>query len=164
MAGNKKPRRRYNPKSRAGQVKLRAQPWKIHAVFEPVEVILDEIEQSGMVSVTEDGTPIFSELAHNDVYEFVPSLCGLIDAFDLHAERNSLPVVTDGLKLVCVKLDKGEMLDQYDLAGARQSIAALKKQSGDMEADYAHRLIRDVQIKFEIEARQERELLDNVVL
>ncbi|CAB3730187.1 hypothetical protein LMG22037_05513 [Paraburkholderia phenoliruptrix] len=146
----------YSPKSRAGQVKLRAQPWKIHAVFEPVEAILDEIELSGMVSVTEEGKPIFSELAHNDVYEFVPSLCGLIDAFDLHAERNALPIVTNALKTVCVKLDKGQMLDQFDLAGARESIAALKKQSGDMEADYAYRLIRDIQIKFELEAQQER--------
>ncbi|MEX3933305.1 hypothetical protein AB4Y32_16130 [Paraburkholderia phymatum] len=159
MSRNKKPRKRYNPQSRAGHVKLRAQPWKIHAVFEPVEAILDEIESSGMVSVTEEGKPIFSELAHNDVYEFVPSLCGLIDAFDLHAERNGLPIVTNPLKTVCVKLDKGEMLDQYDLAGARHSITALKKQSGDMEADYAYRLIRDIQIKFELEARQEREQL-----
>jgi hypothetical protein len=156
MGATKKRGKKYNPQSRAGHVKLRAQPWKIHAVFEPVEAILDEIEHSGMVSVTEDGKPIFSELAHNDVYEFVPSLCGLIDAFDLHAERNSLPIVTDALKLVCVKLDKEQMLDQYDLAGARQSIAALKAQSGDMEADYASRLIRDVQIKFELEAQQER--------
>lgn len=156
MAGNKKPRRRYSPQSRAGHVKLRAQPWKIHAVFEPVEAILDEIEQSGMVSVTEEGKPIFSELAHNDVYEFVPSLSGLIDAFDLHAERNALSIVTGPLKRVCVKLDKGEMLDQHDMAGARQSIAALKRQSGDMEADYAYKLIRDIQIKFELEAQQER--------
>jgi hypothetical protein len=110
-----------------------------------------------MVSVTEEGKPIFSELAHNDVYEFAPSLCGLVDAFDLHAERNALPIVTDALKVVCVKLDKGQMLDQYDLAGARKSIAALKAQSGDMEADYAYRLIRDIQIKFELEAQQERE-------
>jgi hypothetical protein len=156
MSRSQRPRKKYNPQSRGGQVKLRAQPWKIHAVFEPVEAILDEIEQSGMVSVTEEGKPIFSELAHNDVYEFVPSLCGLIDAFDLHAERNALPIVTDALKRVCVKLDKGEMLDQFDLAGARQSIAALKKQSGDMEADYAYRLIRDIQIKFALEAQQER--------
>lgn len=156
MSRSQKPRKKYNPQTRAGHVKLRAQPWKIRAVFEPVEAILDEIEQSGMVSVTEDGKPIFSELAHNDVYEFVPSLCGLIDAFDLHAERNALPIVTDALKQVCVKLDKGQMLDQYDLSGARQSIAALKTQSGDMEADYAYRLIRDIQIKFELEAQQER--------
>jgi hypothetical protein len=156
MAGNRKPRKPYNPQSRAGRVKLRAQPWKIHAVFEPVEAILDEIEQSGTVNVTEDGTPIFSELAHNDIYEFVPSLCGLVDAFDLHAERNSLPIATNALKTVCVKLDKGQMLDQFDLAGARRDIAALKVQSGDMEADYAYRLIRDIQIKFELEAQQER--------
>ncbi|WP_027798276.1 hypothetical protein [Paraburkholderia dilworthii] len=159
MSRSQKPRKKYNPQSRAGHVKLRAQPWKIHAVFEPVEAILEEIEQSGMVSVTEEGKPIFSELAHNDVYEFVPSLCGLIDAFDLHAERNALPIVTDPLKQVCVKLDRGEMLDQYDIANSRWSIAELKKQSGDMQADYAYRLIRDIQIKFELEARQEREQL-----
>lgn len=157
MPTNKKPPKPYRPKVNSGRVKLRAQMWKIYAVFEPVEAILDEIEHSGMVSVTQEGTPIFSELAHNDVYEFVPSLCGLIDAFDLHAERNSLPNVTEPLKVVCVKLDKGQMLDQYDLAGARQSIAALKKQSGDMEADYAYRLILDIQLKFELEAHMERE-------
>ena len=158
MAQSKKRKgaKRYDPQTRAGHVKLRAQPWKIHAVFEPIEAILEEIEQSGMISVTEEGKPIFSELAHNDVYEFVPSLCGLIDEFDLHAERNAPPIVTDALKRVCVKLDKGEMLDQYDLADARKSIAELKKQSGDMQADYAYRLVRDVQIKFELEAQMER--------
>lgn len=155
MAGNKKPRKKYVPGRSSAHVKLRAQPWKIHAVFEPIEAILDEIEHSGTVSVTEDGTPIFSEMAHNEIYEFVPSLGGLIEAFDLHAERNSLPIVTEPLKRMCVKLDKGQMLDQFDMADCRRSIALLKGQSADMEAEYAYKLIRDIQIKFEIEGRQE---------
>lgn len=55
MAQSKKRKgaKRYDPQTRAGHVKLRAQPWKIHAVFEPVEAILEEIEQSGMIIVTE---------------------------------------------------------------------------------------------------------------
>lgn len=153
MAASKKRKgaKKYDARSRAGHVKLRAQPWKIHAVFEPIESILDEMEQQGTVSVDQNDTPIFSELAHNDVYEFVPALGGLIDAFDLHAERHGLPVVTDALKRICVKLEKGEMLDQYDMAAARRSIASLKSQAGDMEVDYAFRLVRDVQIKFKLE-------------
>ncbi|VWB07742.1 hypothetical protein [Burkholderia lata] len=154
MARSQKPRKHYNPKYRSGHVKLRAQPWKIHAVFEPIESILDEMEQQGTVSVDQDDAPIFSELAHNDVYEFVPALGGLIDAFDLHAERHGLPVVTDALKHLCVKLEKSEMLDQHDMAAARRSIAAMKTQAGEMEVDYAFRLVRDVQIKFKIEECQ----------
>lgn len=45
MSRSQKPRKPYRPKWNSGGVKLRSEPWRVAAVFNPLESMLDAIER-----------------------------------------------------------------------------------------------------------------------
>jgi hypothetical protein len=151
MAGNKKARKPYQPKWNAGGRLLRHEMWKISAVFTPVEAIVEQLEHDGTVTTDESGAPVFSDRTEGCYYAMGPSIRGLTDAFDLHSNRNKRPILTNGLAVLCGKLELGHEITALDIAAAKRSIASMRQESAHMTSRYASALVADVQLKFELE-------------
>lgn len=152
MAGTKKTRKPYQPKWNAGGTLLRHEMWKISAVFTPVEAIVDQLERDGTVMTDENGVPVFSDRTEGCYYAMGPSIRGLTDAFDLHSNRHKRPILTNGLAVLCGKLELGHEITELDIAAAKRSIAAMRHEAAQMTSRYASALVQDVQLKFELEA------------
>lgn len=61
MAASKKPRKPHRKCWNAGGVLLKSEPWKVRAVFGPLEAILDQLEQHGTVDIAGNGAPVSME-------------------------------------------------------------------------------------------------------
>jgi len=151
MARSTKPRKKYVPKWNAGKT-LRTEPWKVAAVFGPVESILDRLERDGEISIDPDDRPLFNDQIDGNHYALAPSMRGLTDAFDLHRERQGKPLVSSGLLGLVSRLESGDDIDQADIDAARKSVAAMRADALEMSGEYAAGLVKTCQIKFEMEA------------
>ena len=151
MPGNKKTGKQRRPKWNAGGTLLRHEPWKIAGVFAPIEAILSELERDGTVTTDQNGKPLFFDKTEGHCYAMGPSIRGLTDAFDLHSRRNNRPITTNGLAVLCLKLEMRREVEAADIAAAKRSVTAMRAESAHMTSAYASRLVRDVQISFELE-------------
>lgn len=144
MAGNRKPRKVISPK-------LRTQPWRVAAVFQPIESILAQIEQAGEVTTDEKGMPIFKDSGDGNWYATAPALEGIIDAYATHAYRSSRPMPLDALRRFAKKLEYASPITLADCAEVKRDLAVLRKETLGMTAEYAASLVRTTQIKIELE-------------
>ncbi|UXC37149.1 hypothetical protein [Cupriavidus gilardii] len=154
MSRSQKPRKPYRPKWNSGGVKLRSEPWRVAAVFAPLESMLDAIERDGEVMATRDGTPIFRDLNDGHYYETAPALEGIIDAFHTHAMRQNRPMPLEPLRLLARKLRYAMPLEMADITAVRQAIKVLRAESLEMTLQYANDLIRTTQIRIELDERE----------
>lgn len=151
MSRNKKPRKQYRPGRSAANVPLRAQPWKLHAAFEPIESLLIQIEHTGTVDVTDKGMPILRAPGESEWVETSSAIEGFIDAFEIHAHRSRQQINMQALQQLANKLRYGSPLFQRDIDSARVCVAALRQIASGFPAGYAKDLVQSVQIKHELE-------------
>lgn len=154
MSQSQKPRKPYRPKWNMGGVKMRSEPWRVAAVFDPLEAILDGLERDGEVTTTRDGTPIFRDMNDGCYYETAPALEGIIDAFATHAVRQHRPMPLEPLRVLARKLRYAMPLEMADVAAARQSVKALRAESMEMTLRYANDLVKTTQIRIELDERE----------
>ena len=134
--------------------RLRTQPWKIFAVFDPIERILSRIEREGVVDAA-GGVPVFHEDSRGGWYEVVPAINGVIE-FHEHAQtRYGLQCDVSGLKKLAKKLELGAPLFTGDITAARASIDTCKQQAGALRVSQALDLVRTVQISMEMDKLQQ---------
>lgn len=125
---------------------LRTQPWKIHAVFSPLDIVIARLEHDGTVET--DGRFIsFWDAASNERYDLVAALLGIVEFFEL-AERREYIATQDqsGLKKLAMKLYNDAPLFEADVAKAKAEIARLKQVSGTLRASAAADIIKSIQI------------------
>ncbi|MGT2507885.1 hypothetical protein [Cupriavidus basilensis] len=155
MSRQKKPRRKaYRPCWNGGGAKLRAEPWKVEAVFGPLERILDAIDRDGCVTATKDGVPVFQDCNDGDWYEMAPAIEGVVAAYEIHAKRQARELPLQPLKRLVMMLRYAMPLQQSDVDAARASIATLRHESMEMRADYARDLVRTTQVRIELDKQE----------
>lgn len=154
MAGTKKPRKPYRQAWNAGGVKLRTEPWKVDAVFRPLEKIIDAIERDGTVTATTAGVPVFQDCNDGCWYETAPAIEGVVAAYEIHARRQRRALPLDPLRLLVRKIRYSMPLQQSDVDGARGALAALRAESMDMRSDYARDLVKITQIRIELDKKE----------
>lgn len=147
MAVSKRPRKPYRPGRASCGVRLRAEPWKVSATFDPVTAILDELEQQGTVNVDEKGRAVVSNAADGQWYTACDSIMGIVDAFEIHQSRCGRAMPLEPLRLLVRKLDAGMPLFDTDTVPARAALATLKAEAMNMRADYARDLANTVSIQ-----------------
>jgi hypothetical protein len=151
MSAKAKRNKKYRPRSE-GQRLLKTQPWKIAAVFNPLEAILNQLEQQGTIDVeTYTGRPIFKD--HNDGhwYESPVAIMGVVDAYAIHEQRRGIDLDMAPLRQLAKKLDVGMPIFPSDTASCRECLKRMKAETMTMTADYARGLIVDFQIKEELQ-------------
>lgn len=154
MARSKKPRKPYRPAWNGGGVKLRTEPWKVDAVFRPLETILDELGRDGTVTTTAAGVPIFRDRNDGCWYETAPAVEGVACAFEIHGMRQCRAVPVEALLLLARKLRYAMPIDEADVEAARRDLVALRAEAMQMTAAYARDLVRTTQVRIEFDAKE----------
>lgn len=154
MAANKKPRKAYRPSWNAGGVKLRTEPWKVEAVFSPLEQILAVIERDGTVTTNAAGVPIFQDTNDGCWYETAPAVEGIVCAYEIHSKRSGRAMPLEPLQRLVRKLRYAMPVQQSDVEAARAALAVLRRETMGMRADYARDLVRTTQVRIEMDARE----------
>jgi hypothetical protein len=135
---------------------MATQPWRVVAVFHPIERILHRIESDGTIDACQ-GQPVFYEHGKAGWYEFVGAIRGLIHFHELAAERLNEPAAVAGMVRLANKLDTGAPLFESDLQRCRESIAECKRQALSLTIRMADELLRIVQTSALAEAAEESE-------
>lgn len=155
MAGNKKPRKQHRPGWNSGGVLLKSQPWKMKAVFGPLESILDQLERDGTVDCATNGAPVFKDNVDGHWYCTVSALNGVIEAYEIHERRYNRTLGLEPLRILSNKLQYGMPIFESDTKAARECLVRMRVETMQMTADYAKQLTKDFQIKEALEKLQE---------
>jgi hypothetical protein len=89
-------------------------------------------------------------------YPIKPSLEGLCDSFDMHAQRWQRPVMSEGLRDLMQLLEDGADLCQMDVTRARESVALMKAEARMMTIRYASDLVQAASIAIELHNKMAR--------
>jgi hypothetical protein len=130
--------------------KLACYPWKVEAVFYPLDRIMHRLESEGTVEVAQ-GRAVFREEMRGGWYDMAAAMEGIIEFHTLAEERHGLAVDLDGLIKLRAKLQYASPLFDSDLAKARASIEACKRQALQLTLDEAQDLLTTVQISSELD-------------
>lgn len=124
---------------------LKCVPWRIFAVFAPIEQILSRLEADGTIEVS-GRQVVFKEDSKGGYYDAPAALRGVAQFHDIAAERYGIPADTDALWKFAAKLDAGMPLFETDIAAVRSSIASCKQQAMRLRVSQAESVLRTVQI------------------
>lgn len=124
---------------------MATQPWRIVAVFGPIERILHRIEADGTIDAVQ-GRPVFYEDSNAGWYEFVEAIRGIIQFHLLAAERLGEQADVLGLARLANKLDAGSPLFEADIEAAYRSIEICKRQALRLTIGAAGEMLQTVQI------------------
>jgi hypothetical protein len=124
---------------------LRCCPWRVFAVFAPIERILSRLEIDGTVEVA-GRQVVFKEDSKGGWYDAPAALRGVAEFHDIAASRYHIPANTDPLWKFAAKLDAGMPLFEADIIGVRASIESCKQQAMRLRVSEAESILRTVQI------------------
>lgn len=150
MPKSSKPRKAYRPKP-VGSIRLAARPWKIDAVFAPIERLLARMEIDGTIDDAQ-GRAIFKE--DGGWYEVVPALRGVIEFHELATQRYGLPADTAALRRLANKLEVNSPLFEQDIAAARRDIDSCKRQAAQLTEDQAQSLLNTTRLAIALDEQR----------
>ena len=145
MAKTKRRNKAYKPRD-PESILLRFEPWKVAAVMNPLESIVDQLERDGTIDVADDGQAVFKDHCDGVWYYSPVAILGVVDAYEIHERRAGVQLQLDPLRRLANKLKYQMMIDQNDTAAARGCLERIRAATLNMTAGYAKRLIKDFQI------------------
>lgn len=129
---------------------LLTQPWRVMAVFAPVEQVIARIERDGTIDAA-GGMAVFKEDNTGGWYDLIAALNGVIEFHELAASRYGYRAQTAGLAKLASKLHHGAPVFDSDLAAAKQSIVSCKQQAMRLRVSQAVDLVDTVRISMEFD-------------
>ena len=132
-------------------LRLALTPWKIAAVFAPIERVIAQIENNGTVDAAR-GVPVFRETHNGGWYEIVAALDGVIDYHRRAAEYKTLVVNLAPLERLRNKLKNDSPIFPDELSAAQSCIDQLKRFAGALTQGEANDLLHTARIAWEFEA------------
>lgn len=126
--------------------------FKMQYVLGPLESIIDGIERTGTVDTEAGGTPIFQPYGEKTWCASVPAIIGIVDFFDMWATRHNHPLNLEGLRQLAKRLEYAMPLTQANIDAARAVMTVLRRIAPRLDHDDAQDLLRQTQIKDELEA------------
>lgn len=151
MTAKKKRCKAYKPRNLGESIKLKMQPWKVAAVFDPLIAILDQLENEGTIDTTLSGTAIFKDHGDGAWYDSSVAIMGVVEAYEIHEIRIGCNLELAELRKLANKLQYGMPISSDDTKAARACLARMKVSTIEMTAGYARDLIKDFQIKEELQ-------------
>lgn len=134
----------------ATHLRLACQPWRIDAVFAPVERILHRLEMDCTVDAAQ-GRPVFYESGKGGWYEIGESLRGITEFHELAAARLGAQVELGGLRKLANKLDSGAPLFENDIAQVHACIASCRQLALRLSIAEAKDILMTVRISTALE-------------
>ena len=133
---------------------LRTQPWKILAVFSPIEQILNRLESEGTVDVA-GRQVVFKEDMRGGWYDAVAALRGVIEFHQLAESRHGHHANVDALIKFANKLEADSPIFEADLGQVRDCIASCKRQAMQLRVSQATDIVQTIQISMRLEKLKE---------
>lgn len=124
---------------------LKCCPWRIFAVFAPIERILSRLEIDGTIEVA-GRQVVFKEDSKGGWYDVPAAIRGVTEFHKIAAERHGIPADVAPLEKLANKLNAGMPLFEADIAAARASITSCKQQAMRLRVSEAESILRTVQI------------------
>lgn len=150
MARSARPRKPYRPKFDGDQVKLKMQPWKVAAVFDPLTAILDQLERDGTIDETTQGQAVFRN-HDGEWFDTAAAIMGAVDAYEIHEIRTGCDLQLADLRKLANRLQYGMPVFEAETKAARACLDRMKAETLEMTAGYARDLIKDFNIKEELQ-------------
>ena len=135
--------------------KLKTQPWKVQAVFQPIEQILHRIETDGTVQVV-GRQVVFEDDRAKHYYDVVAALRGVIEFYQIAESRYGIPCSVEALIKFANKLQFDSPIFEGDIAAARCNIETCKRQALQLRISQAESILTTVRIGTELEIAKER--------
>ena len=129
---------------------LRCQPWKVSAVFFPIEQMLSRIERDGTVD-TDGMLIVFKEDMRGGWYDAVAALRGLIEFHEIAERLHGIPAKVDSLRKFANKLEASMPVFSQDIADVRENIRSCWKQAMSLRVSQATSIVDTVRIGAEFE-------------
>lgn len=131
------------------RIRLRCQPWRVSQTFSPLEQAIGKIERDGSIECAL-GEPVCD--VAGEWIEIAEAIAGIIEFFDLVAQRNKIELDVTGLRQLSGKLKFGTPLVENDLFRARTCIAQLKQFAlNQLTVGEAESALRVVKIRWAME-------------
>lgn len=134
-------RRAYDPT-------LRTQPWKVLAVFDPIERVLHRMQADGTIDAV-GGVAVFQD--NGDLYEIVPAIEGVIEFHRIARDRYRLDCDLAGLERLAKKLHHSAPIFQADIDAVQVSIDSCKRQAMALRQSQATDIIDTVRISMALD-------------
>ena len=129
---------------------LRTCPWRVMAVFGPIERVLHRLETDGTVEAS-GRQIVFKEDGNGGWYDLPAALIGVVDFHELAASRHRLPIDVSAMRRFANKLESGSPIFEQDLEAVKACIAACKQQSLKLRVSEATDIVDTIRIGAEIE-------------
>ena len=134
----------------SNSARLATMPWRIDAVWYPVESFLDRILREGTVDELHGKVA-----AHDDTtqrwYEFIPAVRGLLEFHRIAAQRHGWNMDLEPLSQLITKLANGSLIFAKDVLSAQNSIGPLKQMAGQLTLGEAVDINTTVNIKIKLQ-------------
>lgn len=142
------------PKADPMRALAATQPWKVNAVFAPLDNIFAQLQQDGTVH-TERGVPVYWDTKSNQWHEIEPALGGLIDYYEIATRRHQVNIDLQPLTTFCNRLGAGTPLTLENVAAAQATTNLLRQFAlHHLTIGEANDILTSAKIKFEIEERE----------
>lgn len=146
-----KPVKQTTTSQRSGDTRLAAVPWRLDAVWSPLEQIIAGIARDGTVE-TANGSPIFRDNASKDWYETAPVLHGLADFHRIASDRKGWGLDVRPLETFANKLSYGSPIVERDIEAVRACADQCKRMASRLTVREAQDILTTVRIGVELEA------------
>lgn len=142
----------YRPGWTTASVKLKTQPWRVAAVFDPLYAMIDQLEQHGTIDVVGGGQAVFKYM-DGSWYDTHNAILGFIEAYEIHEARTGISLALEPLRQFANKLKYQMPVFQADTDAVRACLARCKAATNEMTAGYAQELLNDFAIKEELQKK-----------
>jgi len=129
---------------------LRTQPWKVLAVFSPLERVLHRLEVDGTVEAA-GRQIVFKEDGKGGWYDLPAALEGVVQFHELATLKHGIPADVDAMRRLGNKLNSGSPIFESDVSAVRSCILSCKQQAMKLRASQAQSLVDTVRISAELD-------------
>lgn len=134
---------------------LRAEPWRVSLVFDPIEAVLSRLEIDGTITTAPNGSAVFIEPGHNEWYDTAEALRGIVEFHEIASNRRGEVAHIEGLRRLAELLAVGGDVTEDDIIQARADIAACKRQAFSMRRSEAESVVKVVSIGVQLDLQKE---------
>jgi hypothetical protein len=149
MARIREPRNARTQQDRRA-LKLALTPWKIDAVWAPLERMLARLELDGTVD-TAMGKPVLHDDANRGWYEIAPAIEGIAQFHEIAATRHGWQIDLRPLHKLAAKLRHGSPVFAADIAAVRVCADQCKRHAMQMTGREAEDVLQTVRISIQME-------------
>ena len=125
MARSSKPRKPYQARHPISNLRVRTQPWRLDAMFGPLEEMLLHIAREGTLEETEAGALLYVSPSSGKPYEVPEAIDGYADIFTLVRSRDPACPDVAPLHKVVAQLRAGAVTEAA-IEAALSSLAAVR--------------------------------------